>query len=111
MGIFKFIEYIIDPDVKHCDMGLMFLKGEGVDRDFDEGIHWLQKSAKSGNGYSMLVLGNFYFYGESRYPGFLEHFGVPYDEEKAFYWYKKQPSEKILKTAIYESQERFLENE
>lgn len=44
---------------------------------------------------------------------FLEHFGVPYDEEKGFYWYKKLGCyvEKIKKTALYESKKRLLENE
>ena len=60
-------------------LGKMLINGQGVARDVDESLRWLEKSATQGYSPAQLVLGN--FYKDGRF--------VAKSEEKAAYWYRK----------------------
>jgi len=67
-----------DPDAQF-NLGLKYLKGEGVPWDSGKAIFWFVKSAEQGDSYAQVNLGVLYCKGK----------GVPRDIEKAAFWFTK----------------------
>ena len=60
--------------------GLAYLKGrDGLKPDPEKAVYWIRRSARIGNGYAQLVLGNCYAAGQ----------GVVKDPEQAVLWWRK----------------------
>lgn len=64
------------PDALH-DLGLCYLKGEGVPKDMDKDFFLMQRSAKQGNMQAQYNMGVIY-----------RMSGSEKDMEKALYWYR-----------------------
>ena len=61
------------------NLGLMYAKGKGTQKDGQQAIHWFTKSAEQGNPRAQFSLGMIFDNGE----------GVPKDHGKALKWYTK----------------------
>ena len=61
-------------------MGCMYLYGLGVEKNFNQAVFWIERSAEIGYHRAQLTLGYFYDVGEV---------GFKRDISKAFYWYSK----------------------
>ncbi len=61
-------------------LGKLYMLGVGVDKDTEQGIHWLELSANQGNDNAQYLLGNIYHYGSDN---------IEKDIKKAVYWYQK----------------------
>lgn len=61
------------------NLGVMYVKGEGVPKDEAKAIEWYQKAAAQGNADAQFKLGMRYFSGV----------GVPKDEAKSVEWFQK----------------------
>jgi hypothetical protein len=57
-------------------LGVAYLKGRGVEQDYDVGLEWLDRAAVQGSGKAMLELGLLYRDGK----------GVPLDRVRAVMW-------------------------
>ncbi len=53
-----------------CQVGLMYLKGKGVDRDGNQARNWISKAAKQGNDKAITRLGILYYKGEGGPPDY-----------------------------------------
>ena len=60
------------------NIGVMFLVGDGVEKDSKEAFKWFKMAAEQGNIESQFYLGLLYYNGE----------GVNQDIKKAFKWYQ-----------------------
>ncbi len=60
-------------------LGMMYLNGEEVEKDYKQAFDWISKSADKGNVNAQNKLGDLYFYG----------IGTNKDYKKAFYYYTK----------------------
>ena len=67
-----------DVSAQH-NMGVFYLHGEGVPRDFGESAKWYRKAAMQGNAESQYVLGELHGKG----------LGVPHDPDQMIAWYRK----------------------
>jgi len=76
-------------------MGMMYLKGQGVDQDYEAASDWFRKASEKNIPQAQHKLGDLYFKGR----------GVPKDYEYAYIWYsvgashKHKLSEKSVKKA------------
>ncbi len=61
------------------NLGVMYVKGEGVPEDDAKAVYWYRKAAEHGDALAQFNLGVMYANGE----------GVPEDDAKAVYWYRK----------------------
>lgn len=59
-------------------LGIMYLKGQGVQQNYTKASEWFKKAAKQGIPQAQYRLGNLYANGQ----------GVPRDYERAYAWYK-----------------------
>ena len=60
-------------------IGMMYEKGQYVEKNLDTALEWYKKSAAQGNSEAMRIIGYLYEHGE----------GVPQDYKKAVAWYEK----------------------
>lgn len=65
--------------VAQYNLGIMYITGEGVLKDYAKAFQWYQKAAEQGHVEAQFNLGNKYYNGE----------GVSQDYAKAFQWYQK----------------------
>ena len=76
-------------------MGMMYLKGQGVDQDYEAAGNWFRKASEKNIPQAQHKLGELYFKGR----------GVPKDYEYSYIWYsvgashKHKLSEKSIKKA------------
>ncbi len=70
-----------DTDAQ-LELGLRFLTGEGLRKDEEEGVRWLEKAAEAGHLRAQYVYGSLFEDGVT----------VPKDLEKAVAWYEKAAS-------------------
>ena len=61
------------------NLGAMYDKGRGVDRDYAQAVKWYRKSALKGHALGQHNLGVMYFKGR----------GIAKDYTQAFKWYRK----------------------
>jgi len=66
-----------DPRAQYS-LAVLYLRGEGVDRDDKLAARWLRRAAKQGLAASQLLLGSLYSSGR----------GIERDDEKAVAWYR-----------------------
>ncbi len=59
-------------------LGIMYLKGQGVERDYETAARWFLKAATQAIPQAQFQLGNLYSEGK----------GVPRDYERAYAWYQ-----------------------
>jgi TPR repeat protein len=62
--------------IAQVDLGLMYLRGEGITKNPDEAVKWFRLSAEQGNDIAQSHLGLCYF----------EGVGVSKDNEEAYVW-------------------------
>ena len=62
-----------------CQLGLRYVRGDGVPKDYAEAVKWIRKSAEHGDAEGQHQLGNAYFSGK----------GVEKDDTQAFQWNEK----------------------
>ena len=62
------------------DLGFMLLLGEGINKDIEKGLWWMEQAAKNGNASAARLLSETYQNGV---------FEVEADAEKAKYWEEK----------------------
>lgn len=62
-----------DTDAQ-CQVGLMYLKGKGVDQDGDQARNWIGKAARQGNDKAITRLGILYYKGEGGPPDYSRAF-------------------------------------
>lgn len=79
------------PDAQY-NLGFMYLRGEGVQTNPEEGLRWLRCSADQGDEQSLRLLADLYRNG---------HYGVPTDPAEAELW-----DEKYRKTDLYRLREQ-----
>lgn len=60
-------------------LGVMYYKGDGVDRNYEKAFNYLLKAAEQGNGNAQSVIAEMYFDGK----------GISRDEEEALFWSNK----------------------
>jgi TPR repeat protein len=63
------------PDAQ-VNLGLMYVRGEGVTKNMDEAVKWFRSSAEQGNSVAQYNLGVCYLQGE----------GVSTDPQEAYKW-------------------------
>jgi len=69
-------------------LGLMYEKGQGVPRDYQEAVRWYRMAAEQGNAIAQGLLGIMYD-GEIPYmPDSKGRRGVPQDYQEALRWYR-----------------------
>ena len=61
------------------DLAVCYCEGEGVEKDYKEGVKWFTKSAEQGDALAQVCLGTRYFLGE----------GVEKDYKEAVKWFTK----------------------
>lgn len=69
-----------------CDLGIMYIDGKGLKKDYKQGIFWLTKSAGQGwrdASYNLAM---------------LHRYGIGFEKniEKAIYWYKKANAQGLV---------------
>jgi TPR repeat protein len=79
------------PDAQY-NLGFMYLLGEGIQSDPEEGLRWLRCSADQGNEHAFGLLADLYRNG---------YYGVPLDPTEAELW-----EEKYRKTDLYRLKEQ-----
>ena len=65
-------------------MGMMYLKGQGVDQDYEAASNWFRKASEKNIPQAQYKLGDLYFKGR----------GVPMDYEYSYIWYSVGASHK-----------------
>ena len=65
--------------IAQYNLGRMYVVGDGVPQDFEEGAKWYRKAAEQGDVDAQYNLGNMYVLGD----------GVPQDFEEAVKWFRK----------------------
>ncbi|WP_425145931.1 caspase family protein [Deinococcus sp.] len=71
----KYVALDGDPEAQTL-VGMMYLKGQGTDKDPSLATYWFQEAAKQGNAPSERTLGEMYLAGN----------GLPQDDYQAAYW-------------------------
>ena len=66
-----------DDKIAQYYLGVMYMKGQGVEQDFDKAGEWFRKASEQGLAVAMYKLAGLYTKGE----------GVPKDLEFAYVWY------------------------
>ena len=66
-----------DDEIAQYYLGIMYMKGQGVEQDFDKAGEWFRKASEQGLAVAMYKLAGLYTKGE----------GVPKDLEFAYVWY------------------------
>ena len=61
------------------NLGVVYLKGQGVLQDDKLALDWYLKAAQQENALAQSDLGAMYYYGQ----------GVPQDDKQALFWYSK----------------------
>jgi WD40 repeat protein/TPR repeat protein len=61
------------------EIGKLYMTGEGLPRDPEKAVAWLEKSADTGSDAAMFYLGRIYLYG----------IGIPENYNKAYQWFKR----------------------
>ena len=59
-----------------CNLGTMYDKGEGVEKNATEAVRWYRRAAEQGDAFGQFMLGDMYRNGE----------GVAHDEAEAMHW-------------------------
>ena len=77
----RVLAYKGDPEAQY-QLGMIYLRGQGVDVNQTAAVEWLKSSAEQGHLAAQLALADCYTYG----------WGVEVDEEKAEYWRQKSES-------------------
>ena len=77
----RVLAYKGDPEAQY-QLGMIYLRGEGVAVNQAAAVEWLKSSAEQGHMAAQLALADCYTYG----------WGVEVDEEKAEYWRRKSES-------------------
>lgn len=74
-------------------LGMMYMNGDGVARDFDAGRKWIGRAAALGLQEAQICMGAIYKRGD----------GVPIDFDEAFYWYEQaaQPCDYFSETGRF----------
>ena len=67
-------------------LGIMYLYGQGVEKDYPKAYEWLNRSSQMANGHAQYHLGNMYVQG----------WGVERDYKKAYGLYKKSADKDIV---------------
>lgn len=65
--------------IAEYDLGILYIKGQGVQQDYYKAAHWFKKAAAQGNAQAENDLGLLYTKG----------IGIPQNSMKAAYWFKK----------------------
>ena len=60
-------------------IGIMYMKGDGVEKSLSDSLHWLEKAAERGNTGGMVFTASMYLRGEGAEP----------DPQRATMWYQK----------------------
>ena len=63
--------------IAQFNLGVMYAKGEGVEKDYAEALKWFRKAAEQGNSVAQYSLGLMYYIGQ----------GVEKDHVEAYAWY------------------------
>lgn len=66
-----------EDGLSHHYLGVMYMKGQGVEQDYEEAGKWLRKASEFGLPQAQYKLANLYTQGK----------GVPQDYEYAYIWY------------------------
>ena len=66
-----------DDKIAQYYLGVMYMKGQGVEQDYKEASEWFRKASEQGLAVAMYKLADLYTMGE----------GVPKDLEFAYIWY------------------------
>jgi len=66
-----------DDKIAQYYLGVMYMKGQGVEQDFEKAGEWFRKASEQGLAVAMYKLAGLYTKGE----------GVPKDLEFAYVWY------------------------
>ena len=66
-----------DDKIAQYYLGVMYMKGQGVEQDYEKAGEWFRKASEQGLAVAMYKLANLYTKGE----------GVPKDLEFAYVWY------------------------
>ena len=84
-------------------MGMMYLKGQGVDQDYKTASNWLRKASEKNIPQAQYKLGDLYFKG----------MGVPKDYEYAYIWFSVGASHKhnLSEKAINKAKTKLSEEE
>ena len=61
------------------NLGVKYYKGQGVQKDYKQAVHWFRKAAEQGHIQAQDYLGVMYHNGQ----------GVPKDDKQAVYWNQK----------------------
>ncbi len=72
------------------NMGLLYLNGWGVDKNYSVSMQWLLLAANNENSSAQSILGTMYFRGD----------GVGVDLQKSFFWRKKAADNRHLSSAF-----------
>lgn len=67
-----------DDEIAQYYLGVMYMKGQGVEQDYEKAGEWFRKASKQGLAVAMYKLAGLYTEGQ----------GVPKDLEFAYVWYK-----------------------
>ena len=84
-------------------LGVMYMKGQGVEQNYEEAANWLRKAAENRLPNAQYKLANLYTEGK----------GVPKDYEFAYVWYSVgvTHNHQLSKNAIEKAKARLSENE
>ena len=84
-------------------LGVMYLKGQGVEQDYDQASKWFRESAEKGVPQAQYKLANMYTEGQ----------GVPQDYEFAYIWYSvgAAHNHQLSKNAVSGAKEKLSEEE
>ena len=77
--------------VAQNNLGLMYLRGDGVPKDLKEAAKWFRKAAEQGNAMAQHSLGFMYGKGD----------GVPEDLKEATKWFRKAAEQGIADAQLY----------
>lgn len=82
--IFQSLAETSDHAMAQYWLGMMYLKGQGVEQDYENAGKWFRKAAEQGIPQAQYKLGELYYRGN----------GLPKDYEFAYIWYKVGASHK-----------------
>ncbi len=82
--VFQSLAETSDHAMAQYWLGMMYLKGQGVEQDYENAGKWFRKSAEHGVPQAQYKLGELYYQGN----------GLPKDYESAYIWYKVGASHK-----------------
>lgn len=84
-------------------MGMMYMKGQGVEQDYKNASKWFRKASEKNIAAAQYRLGNLYFKGR----------GVPKDYEYAYVWFSVGASHqhKLSMNAINKAKEKLSDEE